>query len=75
MELKTSGIEFFEQQKLTSDSSVAWKSKPSWHIVATGAHTVHPELQRFLAKRMNAKITETPMSHVSMLSTPDLVAA
>src|SRR6266849_4298377 len=30
----------------------AWKSKPSWSIVATEDRTVHPDLERFLAKRM-----------------------
>src|SRR5216117_2298010 len=33
---------------------VAWKSKPSSYILATSDRTVHPELQRFLAKRMGA---------------------
>jgi len=35
-------------------SGVAWKSKPSWYIVANNDRTVHPELQRFAAKRMGA---------------------
>jgi pimeloyl-ACP methyl ester carboxylesterase len=65
--------DLFQQQKLMSDSSIAWKSKPSWYSVATGDHTVHPELQRFLAKRMNATTTETATSHVPMLSKPDVV--
>src|SRR6266699_5071833 len=34
----------------------AWKSKPSRYIVANKDRTVQPELQRFLAKRMGAKI-------------------
>src|SRR5207253_10588121 len=33
---------------------VAWRSKPSWYIVATKDRTVHPELERFVAKRMGA---------------------
>jgi pimeloyl-ACP methyl ester carboxylesterase len=36
----------------------AWKSKPSWYIVATKDRTVHPELQRFAAKRMGATVRE-----------------
>jgi pimeloyl-ACP methyl ester carboxylesterase len=51
----------------------AWKSKPSWYIIATQDHTVQPELQRFVAKRMGAKVTEVASSHVPMLSKPDLV--
>jgi pimeloyl-ACP methyl ester carboxylesterase len=52
---------------------VAWKSKPSWYVVAREDRTVHPELERFVAKRMGAKTVETPTSHVPMLSKPDVV--
>src|SRR5215813_1009917 len=52
---------------------VAWKSKRSWYIVATNDRTVHPELQRFVAKRMGATIHEVVSSHVPMLSNPKLV--
>src|SRR3989441_5365776 len=51
----------------------AWRSKPSWYIVARNDRTVQPELQRFVAKRMGATITETDSSHVPMLSRPELV--
>ena len=51
----------------------AWKSKPSWYIVATKDRTVHPELERFVAKRMGAAATELDSSHVPMLSNPKLV--
>jgi len=51
----------------------AWRSKPSWYIVAKNDRTVHPELERFVAKRMGATIYETDSSHVPMLSNPDLV--
>src|SRR5689334_11602294 len=36
----------------------AWRLKPSWYIVTTSDHTVHPELQRFVAKRMGATTYE-----------------
>ena len=52
---------------------VAWKSKPSWYIVAKNDRTVHPDLERFVAKRMSAKTYETDSSHVPMLSNPRLV--
>lgn len=52
----------------------AWKTKPSWYIVGKNDRTVHPDLERFLAKRMNAKTTEADSSHVVMLSKPQLVA-
>ncbi len=51
----------------------AWRSKPSWYIVAKNDRTVQPELQRFLAKRMGATTYETDSSHVPMLSNPSLV--
>jgi len=51
----------------------AWKTKPSWYIVATKDRTVHPELERFVAKRMGATTMEVASSHVPMLSHPDLV--
>ena len=51
----------------------AWKSKPSWYIVATKDHTIQPELERFVAKRMGAATFETDSSHVPMLSQPDFV--
>ena len=52
---------------------VAWRTKPSWYIVATKDRTVQPDLERFLAKRMNATTYEVESSHVVMLSNPDFV--
>ena len=52
---------------------VAWRSKPSWYILATRDRTVQPELQRFVAKRMRATVTEVASSHVPMLSNPNVV--
>jgi pimeloyl-ACP methyl ester carboxylesterase len=51
----------------------AWKSQPSWYIVATRDRMVQPELQRFVAKRMGATIYEVDSRHVPMLSNPKLV--
>jgi pimeloyl-ACP methyl ester carboxylesterase len=51
----------------------AWRSKPSWYIVAKNDRTVHPDMERFVAKRMGATTTEVASSHVAMLSHPDLV--
>ncbi|MBV9979505.1 alpha/beta hydrolase, partial [Bradyrhizobium sp.] len=48
----------------------AWKLKPTSYIVGSEDRTIQPELQRFLAKRMNAKVTELASSHVPMLSQP-----
>jgi len=54
-------------------AGVAWKTKPSWYIVATSDRTVPPALQQFVAKRMGATISEVDSSHVPMLSRPELV--
>jgi pimeloyl-ACP methyl ester carboxylesterase len=61
--------ELFTQQL----DGVAWKSKPSWYIVGADDHAVHPDLQRFCAKRMGATTTELKSSHVPMLSQPHAV--
>ena len=46
---------------------------PTWYIVAKNDRTVHPELERFVAKRMGATTYEVDSSHVPMLSNPKLV--
>ena len=51
----------------------AWKSKPSWYIVAKNDRTIQPDCERFLAKRMGATTVETASSHVVMLSQPQVV--
>jgi len=52
---------------------VAWRSKPSWYVVANNDRTVHPDLQRFAAKRMGASTHAIDSSHVPMLSHPKFV--
>jgi pimeloyl-ACP methyl ester carboxylesterase len=51
----------------------AWKSKPTYYVLGAKDQTVNPELQHFVAKRMNAKVTELQSSHVPMLSQPQRV--
>jgi len=51
----------------------AWRMKPSWYIVANNDRTVHPDLERFAAKRMGAHTYDVDSSHVAMLSQPDFV--
>ena len=50
-----------------------WKSKPSWYIVGKKDRTVHPDLERAMAKRMGATTYELDSSHVPMLSQPERV--
>jgi pimeloyl-ACP methyl ester carboxylesterase len=56
-------------------SNAAWKSKPSWYIVAEKDRMIQPDLERAMAKKINAKTTLLPTSHVPMLSRPNDVAA
>ena len=51
----------------------AWRTKPSWYVVATDDRTIQPDLQRSAAKRMGAATFEVASSHVPMLSQPDFV--
>lgn len=62
----------FLTQKITH---AAWKTKPSWCIVATEDRSVSPELERAEAKMIKAKTLELQSAHVSMLSHPNEVAA
>ncbi len=48
----------------------AWKTVPSWYIVAKQDHAINPDLERFFAKRMKAKTTELDSSHVPFISQP-----
>jgi pimeloyl-ACP methyl ester carboxylesterase len=52
----------------------AWRTKPSSYAVSTEDRTINPDLQRFMAKRMNAKTIEIKASHLSLISQPDIVA-
>jgi pimeloyl-ACP methyl ester carboxylesterase len=51
----------------------AWRSKPSWYIVGKRDQTVHPDLERAMAKRMGATTYEVDSDHVPMLSHPEKV--
>ena len=51
----------------------AWRTKPSWYVVANNDRTVQPDLERFVAKRMGAHTYDLDSSHVAMLAQPDAV--
>jgi pimeloyl-ACP methyl ester carboxylesterase len=53
--------------------TAAWKTKPSWYLVASEDRCVQPDLQRFFAARMRATTYEVESSHMLMLSHPELV--
>jgi len=57
-----------------SNPVAAWHSVPSWFIVAKQDKVISPDLERFYAKRMNARTREIDGSHVVFLSHPKQVA-
>jgi pimeloyl-ACP methyl ester carboxylesterase len=59
------------QQKVYSP---AWKTKPSWYVVAAKDGMINPDLQRFKAKLINATTLVLNSSHVPMVSQPAKVA-
>jgi pimeloyl-ACP methyl ester carboxylesterase len=52
----------------------AWKSHPSWFLVAENDEAIPPDAERQFAKRMGATTIEIPSGHVAMVSHPDEVA-
>jgi pimeloyl-ACP methyl ester carboxylesterase len=52
----------------------AWKTRPSWAVVATGDKAVGTDVTRRMAERAGAEITEVDGSHVIMISHPQAVA-
>ncbi len=53
----------------------AWKSKPSYYLVATNDHMIPPPAQRMMAKRAGATVVEAAGSHAVYVSKPQAVAA
>ena len=53
----------------------AWKTKPSWYLVATDDRMIPPQAQRAMATRAGAKLLETRGSHAVYVSRPDAVAS
>jgi pimeloyl-ACP methyl ester carboxylesterase len=48
----------------------AWKSLPSWYLVASDDEALPPDAERLFAKRMGAMVVEVPSSHLAMVSHP-----
>jgi pimeloyl-ACP methyl ester carboxylesterase len=51
----------------------AWKTLPSWYLVAKNDQALPPDAERFFAQRMGATTVEIVSSHVAMVSHPDAV--
>jgi pimeloyl-ACP methyl ester carboxylesterase len=56
-------------------TNAAWRTKPSWYVVAEQDRMIQPDVERAMAKKINAKVTSLPTSHVPMLSRPEDVTA
>jgi pimeloyl-ACP methyl ester carboxylesterase len=55
-------------------SEPAWRSKPSWYLVATDDRMIPPSAQRFMSKRAGATVVEVAGSHAIYISQPAAVA-
>jgi pimeloyl-ACP methyl ester carboxylesterase len=61
----------FHKALLTAATKhAAWRSKPSYYAVSTQDRTIDPDLQRFMARRMEATTIEVESSHLSLISHP-----
>ena len=58
-------------EKLTH---AAWKSKPSWHVIATKDRTLSPAMEEAGAKKAGGVAIAIPTCHVAMLQEPQKVA-
>ena len=55
-------------------STPAWRSKPSWYLVATDDHMIPPPAQRAMSERAGATVVEVPGSHSVYVSQPEATA-
>jgi pimeloyl-ACP methyl ester carboxylesterase len=56
-------------------SEPAWKTKPSWYLVATADRMIPPPAQQFMSKRAGSTVVEVAGSHAVYVSKPEAVAA
>jgi len=76
---KTTDLMFATQRPFTQEAfgapsgTPAWKSIPSWYLVASEDHAIPPATQRFMAERAGAQTSEVKSSHVPHISQPDSV--
>ena len=55
-------------------SKSAWRTKPSWYLVATDDKMIPPPAQRFMSKRAGSTVVEATGSHAIYVSQPNAVA-
>jgi len=51
----------------------AWKTKPSWYLIAEDDRMINPATQKFLAHRMDAQVRSEKVDHASLITAPELV--
>jgi len=71
----------FAAQAPTADAALggilsvaAWRTKPTWYLVATADRAIQPTLQRAMAKVINATTVEVAAGHLAMLARPEETA-
>lgn len=73
-------VMFAVQQPLAASTfadvmgEAAWKSFPSWYLVAQSDQAIPPDAERLFAKRMGATVVKINSNHLPMVSHPDEVA-
>jgi pimeloyl-ACP methyl ester carboxylesterase len=51
----------------------AWRSKPSWFLIAEEDRMISPKTQHFMAERMGAKVRVHPVDHTPLITAPEVV--
>jgi pimeloyl-ACP methyl ester carboxylesterase len=80
VEPRRARVMYAVQQALASSAftdvmgTPAWKSLPSWYLVAENDEAIPPDAERQFAARMGATTVDVPSSHVAMVSHPTEVA-
>jgi pimeloyl-ACP methyl ester carboxylesterase len=54
--------------------AAAWKTKPTWYLLAEQDRMINPKTQRFMAERMKATVKSFAVDHTPLLTAPDKVA-
>ncbi|MCW0233873.1 MAG: alpha/beta hydrolase [Ferrovibrio sp.] len=58
----------------TKLTNAAWRTKPSWAVIATDDKAFDQKMLQHMARRINAKVTEVPASHAVFMTQPKVVA-
>jgi pimeloyl-ACP methyl ester carboxylesterase len=62
---------------LTETATIAgWKNLPAWYLVSEHDNAIHPDCERYMARRMNANVeTVSKGSHAAFIARPDIAAS